>query len=85
MSSRMCGQHQWAFHSFFTIALEDLLEENISRKLLSLCLDLFANFLIFQGTFLIFFCVAVCSPYFLLVGLLLQYVALHQSGEVLKV
>ena len=34
-----CGQHQWAIPSLFSIALEALLEENITRKLLSLSLD----------------------------------------------
>ena len=35
--------------------------------------------LLFQVTFLIFFSIAILSPYILLVGLLLQYVALFQS------
>ena len=62
-----------------------VLEENITRKLLSLSLDLFFKILLFQVTFLIFFSVAVFSPYFLLVGLLSQYVALFQSMELVKV
>ena len=37
--------------------------------------------LLFQVTFLIFFSTAIFSPYFLQVGLLLQYVALFQSGN----
>ena len=80
-----CGQHQWAIPSLFSIALEALLEENIARKLLLLSLDLFLKILLFQPTFLIFFSIAVFSPYFLLVGLLLQYVALYQSRELVKV
>ena len=35
-------------------------------------------------SFLIFFAIAVFSPCFLLVGLLLQYVALFQSRELVK-
>ena len=54
-----------------SIALLVLLEENITRKLLSLSLELFFKMLLFQVTFLIFFCSPVLSPYFLLVGLLL--------------
>ena len=76
-----CGQHQWAIPSLVLIVLEALLEENIIRKLLSLSLDLFFKILLFQVTFLIFFCIAIFSPYFLWVDLLLQYVALFQSGN----
>ena len=52
------------------------------------CISLFRYFSLFcylelQSTFLIFFSIAVFSPYFLLVGLLLQYVALFQSRELL--
>ena len=76
-----CGQHQWAIPSLFSIAPEALLEENITWKLLLLSLDLFFKILLFQVTFLIFFSTAVFSPYFFLVGLLLQYMALFQSRE----
>ena len=65
-----CGQHQWAILS---------LEENITRKLLSLSSDLFFKILLFYVTFLIFISIVILSPYFLQVGLLLQYVALFQS------
>ena len=75
-----CGQLQWAIPSLFSIALYALLEKNITRKLLSLSLDLFFKILLFQVTFLIFFSTAIFFPYFLQVGLLLQYVALFQSG-----
>ena len=61
-----------------------LLEKNITRKLLSLSLDLFFKILLFQVTFLIFFSTATFSPYFLQFGLLLQYVALFQSGNLVK-
>ena len=80
-----CGQHQWAIPSPFSIALEALLEENTARKLLSISLDLFFKILLFQVTFLIFFSILVFSPYILLVGLLLQYVALFRSRELVKV
>ena len=42
---------------------------------------LFFKILLFQVTFLLFFSTAIFSPYFLQVGLLLQYVALFQSGS----
>ena len=45
--------------------------ENISRKLLSLSLDLFFKILLFHVAFLIFFSIAIFSPYFFLVGFLL--------------
>ena len=63
-----------------------MLEENITRELLSLSLDLFFQILLFQDQviFLNFFSVAIFSPYFLLVGLLLQYVTLFQSRELVK-
>ena len=48
-------------------------------------LNLFFKILLFQIAFLIFFSIAVFSPYFLLVGLLLQYVALFQSMEPVKI
>ena len=79
-----CGQHQWVIPSPLAIALQALLEENNTRRLLSLSLDLFFKILLFQVAFLIFFSVAVFSPYFLLVGLLLQSVALFQSRELVK-
>ena len=47
----------------------------VPEKLLSLSLDLFFNILLFRVTFLIFFSIAIFSPYFLQVGLLLQCVA----------
>ena len=55
--------------------------ENITRKLLSLSLDFFFKILLYQVTVLIFFSIAIFSPYFLQVGLLLQYVALYQPGN----
>ena len=79
-----CGQHQWAIPSLFSIALEAFLGENITRKLLSLSLDMFFKILLFQFTFLILFSIAVFSSYFLLVGLLSQHVALFQSRELVK-
>ena len=76
-----CGQHQWVIPSPLSISLWALLEENTTRKLLSLSLDLFFKILLFQVTFLIFFSIAILSPYFLQVGLLLQCTALFQSGK----
>ena len=79
------SQHQWATPALFSIALEALLVENITRELLSLSLDLFLKNLLFQVTFLIFFFIAVFSPYFLMVGLLLQCMALFQARELVMV
>ena len=59
-------------------------EENITRKLLSLSLDLFFKILLFHVAFRKFFSITLFSPYFLLVGLLLHYVALFQSRELVK-
>ena len=59
---------------------------NITIKLLFLYfLDLFFKILPFQVAFLLIFSIAIFSPYFLLVGLLLQYVALFQSGNQLSI
>ena len=80
-----CGQHQWSIPSLFSIALYALLEENITRKLLSLSLNLFFKVLLFQVTSLILLSESVFSPYFLLFGLLLQYVVLFQSRDLIKV
>ena len=80
-----CGQHQWVIPSPLSIALKALLEENTTRKLLSLSLDLFFKILLFQVAFLIFFSIAIFSPYFLSVGLLLQSVALFQSRKLVWV
>ena len=79
-----CGQHQWVIPSIST-TLWALLEENINRKLLSLSLDLFFKILLFQAAFLVFFSIANLSPYFLLVGFLLQYGALFHSGHQLNI
>ena len=59
-------------------------EGNITRKLLSLSIELFFKILFFQVAFLIFFSIAIFSPYCLLIGLLLQYVTLFQSRKLVK-
>ena len=46
-------------------------------------LDLFLKILLFQATFFTFFSIAIFSPYFLQIGLSLQYVAQFQSGNYL--
>ena len=77
------GHHQlWEMACcLFGELFKALLEENITWKSLSLSLDFF-KILLFQVTFLIFFSIAIFSPCsFLQVGLLLQYVALLQSGN----
>ena len=51
------------------------------KKITTLSLDLFLKILLFQVSFLVFFSIAIFSPYFLQVGLLLQCVALFQSGN----
>ena len=56
-----------------------MLKENITKKKLSQSFDLFFKFFLFEAAFPIFFFIAISSPYFFLVGLLLQYVALFQS------
>ena len=84
VSSWNDGLHHWVIPSPLSIALEALLQENITRKLLSLSLDLFFKILLFQVAFLVFFSMAIFSPYFLLVYLLLQYVAVFQSRELIK-
>ena len=81
----MCHHELWpasVSHPLsFSIVLYVLLEENITRKLLSLSLELFFKIVLFQVTFLILFSMAIFSSYFLLVGLLLQFVVLFQSGN----
>ena len=63
----------------FLFVLLFRMDENITRKLLSLSLDLFFKIFIFRVTFLLFFSIAVSLRF--RVGLLLQYVALFQSGN----
>ena len=79
-----CGQHQWVLPSSLSKALRALLGENNTRKWLSLSLDLCFKILLFQVAFLTFLSVTIFSPYFLLVGLSLQYVTLFQSRELVK-
>ena len=43
-----CGQHQWVIPSPLSIALQALLEENTTRKVISLSLDLFFKILLFN-------------------------------------
>ena len=76
-----CGQHQRVIPSSLSIALWALLEENTTMKLLSISLDMIFKILLFQVTLLIWYSIAILSPYFLLVGLLLQSLALFQSGN----
>ena len=47
-------------------------------------LDLVLKILLFQVAFLIFFSIAIFYPYLLLVGLLLQSMALFQSRELVE-
>ena len=47
-----CGQHQWVTPSPLSVATYALLEVNITRKLLSLSLDLFFKVLLFRVIFL---------------------------------
>ena len=59
--------HQWAIPSLFSVALEAFPEENITRKFLSLSLDLSFKISLFQFIFLMFFLysgwfiIAVCG------------------------
>ena len=73
--------HMHSYQVGFMTGHTSLLGGNITRKLLSLSLDLFFKILLFRVTFLIFFATAIFSTYSLRVGLLLQYVALFQSGN----
>ena len=59
-----CRQYQWTIPSLFSIVFGALLEENITRKLLLLSLDLFIKILLFQVTFLISFSSAISSNVF---------------------
>ena len=60
----------WRHHvlSFLNSSLGLVLKKNIARKL---SLDLFPKMFLFQVAFLMFFSIAIFSPYFPLVGLLL--------------
>ena len=49
--------------------------------MLSLSLDLFSKFLFFHVAFIIFFSIAIFSPYFLQFSLLLQYMAVVMFTE----
>ena len=84
----MCHHELWptsVSHPFSSLNSSlALLEESTTGKLLSLSLDMFFKILLFQVAFLIFFSIAIFSPYFLLVGLLLQFVALFQSRELVN-
>ena len=71
-----CDQHQWVIPSSLSIALWALVEENITWISLFLSLYLFLKILLFQLDFLILFSITMFSPYFPLVELLLQHVAL---------
>ena len=73
----MCHHELWptsVSHPFSSLnSSPALLEENTTRKLLLLSLDLFFEILLFRVAFPIFFSIAIFSPYFLQVVLLLQY------------
>ena len=75
-----CGQHQWAIPSPLNSSL-GIAGGKHNQKLLSLSLDLFFEILLFHVAFLIFFSITIFSPYFFLLGFLLQCVALFQSRE----
>ena len=64
-----CGQHQWVIPSLFSIALEDLLEENITKNYYPYLF--FFKILLFQFIFRIFFSVVILLLSFLLTFFLL--------------
>ena len=72
------------FSSLNSSLVEALMEENSTGKLLSLFLDLIFKSLPFQFAFLILFFIAIFPSNFLLVGLLLQSVAIFQPRELVK-
>ena len=76
-----CGQHQGVIPSPFSIALKPGWRKTLLENYFPIFFYLFCNILLFQVTFLICFFIAIFSPYFLLFGLVLQYVALFQSGN----
>ena len=61
-----------------------LAEGKFYQKLLSLSLNFSSKMLPLPGCFPFILCFPIISPYFLLVGLLLQYSALFQFREVVK-
>ena len=65
------------------IALQALQAKNNTREILSLSLDMFFKILLFKVAFILYFSITI-SSHFLLVGLLLQYVTLFQSRELVK-
>ena len=68
----------WRLHPTGEVRKESS-EYDITRKLLSLSLDLFIEIWLFPVTFLLVFFIAIFYRHFFLIGLLLQYVALFQS------
>ena len=79
-----CGQHQWAIPSLFFIALWVLLEEKYYQKItIPVFRFVVQNFTIPDYFPCILFCRYILSllSSLLLVGLLLQYVPLFQSGN----
>ena len=71
-----CDQHQWIIPSPLSIAVAAHYQ-----KIIISIFRLIFKILLFQDAFLISFSVAIFSSHFLLVGLLLNYVSLFQSGE----
>ena len=60
-----CGQHLWVIISPLSINPQALLEEKITRQLLSLSLDLFFKIFLFQVAFLIFCAIQLFSLTFI--------------------
>ena len=62
-------------------AILSLEEKHYQKITIPIFKEMFFKILLFQVTFLVFFSIVIFSPYFLQAGLLLQYVALFQSGN----
>ena len=82
----MCHHELWPTSvshpfSFLNSSLGLAGEKHYQKITIPIFIDLFFKILLFQAAFIIFFSTAIISPYFLQVGLLLQYVALFQSGN----
>ena len=83
----MCHHELWPTSVSHPFALSSSLGFAGGKQYQKIAIPIFSlvlHFFLFQVAFLMFFSIAIFSPYSLLVGLLLQSVALFHSRELVK-
>ena len=78
-----CGQHQWV-PSLFSISLRPRWEKTLPENYFPYLKTFFLKKIVLQFCFSYIACYLILSPYTLLIGLLLKYMSLFHSRQLVK-